>query len=290
VEVQQNNPHSPLWWMKRRIAIRKHFKAFGRGTIEFLHPENRKIIAFIRSYDDEHILVVANLSRFVQCAELDLSSFQGMVPLEIFGQTRFPPIGELPYFFTLGPRDFYWFTFVPQAVDQVFLTAGESQLSTIEVRGRWENVFRGNAKGALENVLPDYLRGKRWFGGKARSIKSTRIGEVIPIVTESSTASMILVQVEYTEEDGETYAVALAYATEEKVDQILQDYPQAGLARLNVKDRGETGIIYDAMVDRDFSEELLKIIIRRRRPRGTEGVLIAMPTRASSRPSRAIPR
>ena len=279
VEVQQNNPHSPLWWMKRRIAIRKHFKAFGRGTIEFLHPENRKIIAFIRSYDDEHILVVANLSRFVQCAELDLSSFQGMVPLEIFGQTRFPPIGELPYFFTLGPRDFYWFSFVPQAADQAFLTAGESQLSTIEVRGRWENVFRDNARAALEHVLPEYLRGRRWFGGKARSIKSTKTGEVIPIVTESSTASMILVQVEYTEEDAETYAVPLAYATEEKVDQILHDYPQATLSRLNVKDRGETGIIYDAMVDRDFSEELLEIIIRRRRPRGTEGVLIARPTR-----------
>ncbi len=280
VEVQQNNPHSPLWWMKRRIAIRKHFKAFGRGTMEFLYPENRKILVFIRTYGDERILVAANLSRFVQCAELDLSSFQGMAPLEIFGQTMFPPIGKLPYFLTLGPRDFYWFSLVPQAVDQAFLTAREPQLPTLEVTGKWEHLFRGNAKAALENVLPDYLRVKRWFGGKAHSIKSAKIREVIPAGNGSPAAYVTLVQVEYADEDAETYALPLAYATDEKVDQILQDYPQAALARLHVKDRGEKGIIYDAMVDRDFSGMLLEIIVRRRRPKGTEGGLIASSTRA----------
>jgi len=279
VEVQQNNPHSPLWWMKRRIAIRKHFKAFGRGTMEFLYPENRKILAFIRTYQDERILVVANLSRFVQCAELDLSSFQGMVPLEIFGQTRFPPIGELPYFLTLGPRDFYWFSLVPQAVDQGFLTAREPQLPTLEVTGKWEHLLRGNAKPALENVLPNYLRGKRWFGGKAHSIKSAKIREVIPAGNGSLAAYVTLVQVEYTDEDAETYALPMAYATEEKVDQILQDYPREAIARVHVKDRGERGIIYDAMVDKDFSGMLLEIIVRRRRPKGTEGGLIASSTR-----------
>jgi maltose alpha-D-glucosyltransferase/alpha-amylase len=280
VEVQQNNPNSPLWWMKRRIAIRRHFKAFGRGTIEFLHPENRKVIAFIRSYQYERILVVANLSRFVQCAELDLSTFQGTVPLEIFGQTRFPPIGELPYFFTLGPRDFYWFSLVPQRPEEVFLTAEEPQLSTVVVAGKWDNVFRGNAKGALEELLPNFLRGRRWFGGKARSIKTAMIREVIPAGNGLSAAYVTLVQVEYTEEDGETYALPLAYATEEKADQILHDYPQAAFARLRVKDRGETGIIYDALVDKDFAKGLLEIIIRRRRPKGTGGELVAKPTRA----------
>ncbi|MGM0381968.1 MAG: maltose alpha-D-glucosyltransferase [Thermodesulfobacteriota bacterium] len=280
VEVQQNNPHSSLWWMKRRIGVRRHYRVFGRGKIEFLNPENRKVLAFIRTYQDERILVVANLSRFVQCVELDLSSFQGMVPLEIFGQTRFPPIGELPYFLTLGPRDFYWFSLVPQAVDQAFLTAREPQLPTLEVTGKWEHLFQGNAKAALENVLPNYLRVKRWFGGKAHSIKSAKIREVIPAGNGSPAAYVTLVQVEYADEDAEKYALPLAYATDEKVDQILQDYPQAALASLHVKDRGEKGIIYDAMVDRDFSGMLLEIIIRRRRPRGTEGGLIASSTRA----------
>jgi len=279
VEVQQRNPHSPLWWMKRRIAVRRRYKAFGRGTIEFLHPENRKVLAFIRSYQEERILVVANLSRFVQCVELNLSAFQGMVPLEIFGQTRFPRIGESPYFFTLGPRDFYWFSLVPQPVEQVFLAAGELQLPTLVVTGRWDNVFRGKGKSALEDVLPRYLQERRWFGGKARLMKSTKIREAIPLVHDSSTTYMSLVGVEYTEEDDEIYALPLAYATGNQADRLLKDYPQGALARLHLEDKDERGIIYDAMADRAFSLGLLETIARRRRPKGAGGELVARPTR-----------
>src|SRR5205807_1163535 len=96
VEAQQGNPNSLLWWMKRLIALRKRFQAFGRGTLEFLQPENRKILAFLRRYEEECILVVANLSRFVQYVELDLSAFEGSVPTELFGQNPFPPVGKAP--------------------------------------------------------------------------------------------------------------------------------------------------------------------------------------------------
>src|SRR5437667_352598 len=109
VEAQQSNPHSLLWWMKRLIAQRKRYRAFGRGTMEFVQTENRKILAFIRRYEDETILVVANLSRYVQCCELDLSQYKGMVPVELSGSTRFPEIGERPYFINLGPFASYWF-------------------------------------------------------------------------------------------------------------------------------------------------------------------------------------
>src|SRR5205807_928444 len=102
VEAQQNNPHSMLWWMKRLIAMRKRYKAFGRGTMEFLYPENHRVLAFIRRYQDEVILVVANLSRFVQYAGLDLSLFKGKAPVELFGRAQFPPGGDSPYFLTLG--------------------------------------------------------------------------------------------------------------------------------------------------------------------------------------------
>src|SRR5207302_1092731 len=102
VETQQANQHSLLWWMKRLILLRKRYRAFGRGSLEFLHPENRKVLAFIRRYQDEQILCVVNLSRFVQAAELDLSAWRGSVPVEMFGETAFPPIGELPYLQTLA--------------------------------------------------------------------------------------------------------------------------------------------------------------------------------------------
>ncbi len=108
VEAQLRDPSSLLNWMKRLIRIRKRYPVFGRGAIEFLHPENHKVLAYIRR-DDQHVLVVNNLSRFVQPVELDLRHYAGWTPVEIFGETRFPPIGELPYFLTLGPHGFYWF-------------------------------------------------------------------------------------------------------------------------------------------------------------------------------------
>src|SRR5215469_8051987 len=109
VEAQHDNPHSLLWWMRRLVAMRHRYRAFGRGTLEFLQPENRKVLTFLRRYEDEQLLVVANLSRFVQYVELPLQAWNGMVPVEVFGQTPFPPIGDLPYLLTLGPHTFYWF-------------------------------------------------------------------------------------------------------------------------------------------------------------------------------------
>src|SRR5689334_7576504 len=97
VELQQSNPNSLLWWTKRLIALRKRFQAFGRGSIEFLHPSNPRVLAFIRRFDDELILVVANLSRHVQYVELDLASMKGMLPVELMGRTKLPPIGDAPY-------------------------------------------------------------------------------------------------------------------------------------------------------------------------------------------------
>jgi maltose alpha-D-glucosyltransferase/alpha-amylase len=109
VEAQERTPSSLLNWMKRLIKIRKRYPVFGRGSIEFLHPTNTKVLAYVREYQGQTMLIVNNLSRFSQPAELDLSRFNGMVPIELFGETRFPRIGELPYFITLGPHNFFWF-------------------------------------------------------------------------------------------------------------------------------------------------------------------------------------
>jgi len=109
VEAQERTPSSLLNWMKRLIKIRKRYPVFGRGSIQFLHPTNTKVLAYTLEYEGQIVLIVNNLSRFAQPAELDLSRFNGMVPVELFGETAFPRIGELPYFITLGPHNFYWF-------------------------------------------------------------------------------------------------------------------------------------------------------------------------------------
>ena len=109
VEAQERTPSSLLNWMKRLIKIRKRYPAFARGAIEFLHPSNTKVLVYTLEYQGQTMLVVNNLSRFVQPAELDLRRYNGMVPVELFGETPFPRIGELPYFLTLGAHNFYWF-------------------------------------------------------------------------------------------------------------------------------------------------------------------------------------
>src|SRR5213595_1042461 len=103
VDGQQNNPHSLLWFHKRLLANRKRYQAFGRGDLTFLHPENYKVLAFVRRYKDEQILVIANLSRFAQHVELNLREYLGLVPVELSGQVEFPPAGEGPYSLSLGP-------------------------------------------------------------------------------------------------------------------------------------------------------------------------------------------
>jgi maltose alpha-D-glucosyltransferase / alpha-amylase len=113
VEAQQRNPSSLLNWMKRIIKLRKQYPVFGRGAIEFCHPENQKVLVYIRSGEGQTVLVVNNLSRFVQPVELDLRKYDGWTPVEIIGETRFPQIGQLPYFLTLGPHGFYWFRLEP---------------------------------------------------------------------------------------------------------------------------------------------------------------------------------
>jgi maltose alpha-D-glucosyltransferase / alpha-amylase len=109
VEAQQRVPTSLLNWMKRLIAIRKRYPALARGSMRFLEPSNEKVLTYIREYQGEQVLVVNNLSRFCQYAELDLGDYEGCVPMECFGNNPFPPIGELPYLLTLGPHGFYWF-------------------------------------------------------------------------------------------------------------------------------------------------------------------------------------
>jgi maltose alpha-D-glucosyltransferase/alpha-amylase len=275
VETQQNNPQSLLWWMKRLIALRKCYEAFGRGTLEFLHPENRHVLAFIRRYHNERILIVANLSRFAQPVELDLSEFKGMMVQELFGQTSFPAVGEQTYFLTLGPLGFYWFALEPQPIVS---KVQEVAVGTLRVAGSWENVFRKNAKDEFEELLPEYLRRRRWFRGKARRLKSARIQELVPLPYDSLNAYLLLLQAEYTEGDPESYAVAVTFASGEQAKKVESDYPEAVIAHLTVNQ--EQGVLYEALRDKAFCGLLLEAFQQRRRFKAATGELVAIPTRS----------
>ena len=277
VENQLNNPHSLLWWMKRLIALRKRFQAFGRGSVEFLYPENTKVLALLRRYQEERILMVANLSRFSQYVELDLSAFKGMAPIELFGQTEFPPIGELPYLLTLGPHAFYWFALEPPAAARVEMRAAdEAEIPLITLKkGGWESVLSDPGKEPLERILQLQLPRQRWFGGKARRIKSTQIVDAIPIPHDRSIAYLTLVRVEYRDGDPESYVLPLAFAGGERAEQVLRESPDLVHARLAGAD-GE-GVLYGALGERSLCSALLEAIGRRRRFRNSGGEVAATP-------------
>ncbi|MGH7656715.1 MAG: maltose alpha-D-glucosyltransferase, partial [Gemmatimonadales bacterium] len=150
VEAQQNSLNSLLLWMKRLIALRRRYAAFGRGTINFLTPGNRKVLAFIREYEGERILVVANLSRSVEYVELDLAEFRGWTPVEVFGRSEFPTIGDLKYLLTLTPHAFFWFELQSAESGRAVREGISPDRPRLATRGGWESVLRGENAEILE--------------------------------------------------------------------------------------------------------------------------------------------
>jgi maltose alpha-D-glucosyltransferase/alpha-amylase len=285
VETQQTNPDSLLWWMKRIIALRKRYKAFGRGSLEFLQPENRKVLAFLRRYNNETILIVSNLSRMVQQTKLDLSQFEGCRPSDLFSRTQFDPITDEKYYFTLSPYAFYWFSLESEAAEVLRIRAiPTDEAKTIPIITETEEkLFIRRNWFILEAVLLEYVRGRRWFHGKSREPWAAQIRDVIPISLNDSMAYFILLEVEYTEGESETYVLPLIASTSVQATDITTKYPNEIIAYLKPKGRnGDEKVLYDAMVDRSFNIFLLKAIGGRRRYKGKVGELRALPTRIFS--------
>ena len=285
VEAQSQNPHSLFSWMKRLIALRKRHRAFGRGTLELLRPENRKVLAFVRRYESEQILCVANLSRFLQVVELDLSKWKGMVPVELFGATELPVVGDTPYFLTLGPHSFYWFSMQPRAAATVPADWGlaAAVLPEIKVAGSWDSVLFGSAKERLEAILVPYIAQRRWFAGKARRMKSVSIADAIEVPGADRSAYLLAIVVSYAEGDPETYQVPVTYANSAEAPQILERWPHAAVTWLRTTSEEQRGILYDALGPPGFAEGLLSIIARRRRAASSTGMLVGTTTRAFTR-------
>ncbi len=195
VESQASDPHSLLMWMRRTIAIRRQYKVFGRGGYRLLYPKNRKILAYLREYEDTAVLCVANLSRTPQAVELDLSEFQGRVPVELDGHSQFPPIGQLTYLLTLPPYGFYWFLL--SAVDDWpshHTPAPEPmpEYQTIVMRHALPEAIKA-ARSVLEReVLPSYLAKRRWFAMKDQALRSARIAVMSRVPSDDA----ILLEIE----------------------------------------------------------------------------------------------
>ena len=284
VEAQQQNPTSLLWWMKRLIALRQRHKAFGRGTLEVLHPDNRKVFAFIRRFEDEAILCVFNLSRHVQCAELDLSEFRGAVPIELFGNLRFPAVGELPYFITLGPHGFYWFSLEcepaetapkrplvsrvgamgrPSSGDRRGASSRRSSLRT------WPNAAGSGTRAARSprppcssaSPFPPALRpgppptlaapAHRWRRCSSSASSSTR-------AARSATRS------------------PFRFLAGAEAEEMKKWHPEAVVADLRAE--GANGVLFDALYSQAYVKTMSELLARRRNLAGGHGRLVGVPS------------
>jgi len=252
VEAQQGDPSSLLHWTRNMINLRKLFQVFGRGSLEFLHPENRKVLAYIRCYEapdghTETVLCVANLSRFAQPVTLDLAKFAGMQPVEMLGYVPFPPIDSTPYALTLAPYSFFWLELQKAAPKS--LPANEPITEKVSS----PRTFTPDAA-LVERVLPAYIAGQRWFGGKSRGIRAARLVSSIPL--EQTSSALCLIEVTHTDGGISLYQLPLAIASGDQATAVRTDSLRAVIASL---ESGE--LLYDATAGEDFRTALLHAIL-----------------------------
>jgi maltose alpha-D-glucosyltransferase/alpha-amylase len=269
VENQQKNLSSMLWWMRRVIAMRKNYRAFSRGSLEFLFPENPKVLVFLRRTQDETILVVVNLSRFAQPAELDLAKFSGCVPMELFSRNRFPAIRKSRYLLTLGPHAHYWF--VVQSPSAASRARKRVRTPTIAAPPALSELLSGSSRHDLERtILPSYLIGCRWFGAKARTIRELRIIDDPLISPHPGGPRHVVIEVNYTEGAAEFYTLPLQVARDENSQRISREAQHAVIATFT----DSNAILHDATFDSDYRAEIYRIIREQRRLRARRGEIV----------------
>jgi maltose alpha-D-glucosyltransferase/alpha-amylase len=267
VEAQERTPFSLLQWMKRLIAMRRQHKVFGRGSLEIIYPANRKVLAFLRRDEHETVLVVANLARTVQPAELDLSAFNGLTPVEMVGQTEFPRITDRPYFLTLGPHTAYWFSLVqtPAAVTQVpprqlvetNVTVAEA-LPSLMVGPDWQGVFDSATRTILERqALGTFLKRQRWFGSKGREIKQARFSDWTMLQRGTEPAFATVASVSYDDGWVDSYTLPLALLGGDAAAAAIRDRPACVLARIT---GARKGAIVDGFVDDNTRNRLFDVV------------------------------
>ena len=288
VEAQLSDQSSLLHWTRNMIALRRLFQVFGRGTLRFLNPANRKILAYLRDLDrgdgsHETVLCVANLSRFAQPVSLDLAAYAGFEPVEMLGYVPFPPIDETPYALTLAPYSFLWLELQPSTVKQESPPAplpaqvGEtvaSQAAALDLLTRgWSGLLSGHGMALLEGALPGWLTRQRWFGAKSRKVQSTRVLNWvdIPAANRASAAiatdlpairsiapALFFFEIAYENGPSDIYQVPLALSTGSEAVDIGANHPESILATLTSP--VGTAVLHDATTREDLRQGLLTLI------------------------------
>lgn len=275
VEVQSKNATSLLFWMKNIIAMRKRLKALSHGKTIYLDSGNGKVLAFVRQYKGESVLVVANLSKYSQAAELRLKEYKGNQPVEIFSQNKFFDISDNTYPLTLSPYSYYWFL-LEQENEYTEKPIQLEKFTEIESEVEWSDFFDhySSKRKFLKNTLPDYMKSCRWFSGKSRGVVSLDIDRYPSVSVGSNGAKMYFTQIDVRYTDGlpETYSLPIAFISDATdIVYYLKEKPNAVICYF--KTPTQEGILIDALFDETFRNKIFELIKNDVAVADTEGVL-----------------
>ncbi len=260
VETQRANTSSLFWFMKRMINMRKKYKAFSRGEMKFIPVDNSKILAFTRTYGDETLLIIINLSKYSQPAEIDLKECKGYIPVEVFSKNNFPLIkDDGPYFFTLSPYSYQWFVLQKPATE----TSKEIKLTSFQVNN-WDALFGNETATVLQNeVLPAYIERMQWFTGKDKTMHSATIVEHTGLPVEGGDVEILLIEVVFESGLPEYYQLPVAFVTKEEVKKLSGATSTTVIAALKINN--EEGFLVDATYTTSFERALFKFLANNKR-------------------------
>jgi maltose alpha-D-glucosyltransferase/alpha-amylase len=270
VESQMRAPASLLNWLRRMLAVRRSQPAFGRGTLRFLYPSNRKVLAYLREDGDERILCVANVSRAPQAVELDLAEFKGSDPTEMTAGSPFPRIGELPYMLTMPGYGFYWFRIGPAVESDRFGPRPTPELFTLVLTGGIGTLLEGRERAAFERTIaPGFLPHQRWFAGKGSRISHVSVRDAAALPDQSGRETFMLPLLDVTLRDGSQHRYFTPLSVEEgRDDDALVPYAVAKVRR-----GARTGYLTDATTDPEFALCVVEAMRAGRELKGERGTL-----------------
>jgi maltose alpha-D-glucosyltransferase / alpha-amylase len=264
VEAQSRDPSSLLNWTRRILAVRRQHQCFGRGSLDFVRPQNRKVLAYVRGLGPELVLCVANLSQTAQAVELDLSKYKARVPVELMGRNAFPPIGDLPYFLTLPAHGFFWLLLSDSApppswhverlpaaeLPVLVLTEGLATFLPEGVANASAGIMRRTLQQLEHEVLPEFLRARGWFARHMGTVSTVKLGQRSLWRNEQKTYVLALLEVQSDTGIQQRYFLPLTVAWEDAPDSGALKTAEWTLAK--VREHARAGVLIDAFADPAF--------------------------------------
>ncbi|WP_029460790.1 maltose alpha-D-glucosyltransferase [Solidesulfovibrio alcoholivorans] len=269
VENQEANLSSFLWWMRRVIALRRRLPAMGRGQMAFVSQDNAKVLAFTRTYGDEVILVVVNLSRFSQVARIDLAAYAGTAPVDVASGTRFPAVTEEPYVLPLAQHDYYWFRLAREDAARALPPRGAPHLYLAqELRSV---LGQGVRKRIGDELLPEHARRSGLAGAPLPGTLRADILDAVPVGPRGLTAWLLFVECHFASGETRLFPFLLALAAGGAAEAVLRDDPGAVVG--HVHHGGREGVLVNGFALAALRDWWPRAVSRNMRLRGADGTL-----------------